>query len=334
MINHPRPNQSMLLPFRIILVLLVSAACAASASAQRPREIWERYKIAFVGDNPANPLLGPAQTGAREAAKILDHQHNLEVTLVSFIPRDATGQAQVDALNEAFLEGVDGVILNVNDPALAGKQIDFLASQGIPTVTIENDAPASKRIATVMTDQAVLGELAFLQLLKHLPARGKKVIVLTSPDAEIDARLRALQQAAAGNDRVVLSVQSSAPTFDGGQRIIREEMENDRDDEIDGWIFLGPWPLLGVAQLPWTPDEQTCIAVDALPPMLPYLANGKVDAFIAQEYFLWGKLAMETLIAQIHLEEEPATETILTGAEVITQDDLAEYSRLWAEWMQ
>jgi len=310
---------------------------AALAAAQRPREIWERYTIAVVGRDGSDPIYGAVRDGAVEAARFKDGKYNLETTVIDRTPRMGGPQAQVAALDRALLDGVDGVILSVADPAVVGPKVDELKRQGIPTVTVEYDAPASGRIATIQTDDGALGQAAFEQAAQRLPAWGGGLAILTS-DSEsprLRARREAIERAAAGHPKVeIVRTFASAETVDAGIQAVRDGAARDRDEQIDGWIFLGSWPLEGVADLPWEPGERVCVAIEALPPMLPYLAKGEVDALVGEAYFEWGFLAMGTLLEHIHQEVPAPGGVVTTGPKIVTRENLADYGADWAAWMQ
>jgi len=328
------------MPSRIwqtLLVVLIGAACVVPVSAARPREIWERYTVALIGKHAADPTSGAVRRGAEDAARKLDLEYHLETTVILLRAPGGGLTSQNASLEQAFLDEVDGVIINVAENANVDEKINFLTRNGIPVVTVENDAPASSRIATVQTDDAALGKAAFEQAAGSLSAWDRKLAVLAgdTSDHRIQTRLRAVQSAADSNAKVEIREVLSCPeTLDGAVAVIRAATSSDRDEEIDGWLFLGPWPLLGVAEMPWASGSRTCVAVDALPPMLRYLANGEVDALIAQQYYQWGYLAMETLLKSIHLREPPAEDSMTTGVDIVTRDNLAEYTRRWADWMQ
>ncbi|GHC06110.1 substrate-binding domain-containing protein [Cerasicoccus arenae] len=307
---------------------------AGSAQGERPREIWERYTVAFIGEDTTNLINGPARQGALDAAKVLEHQHHLAITLVDLTPTPGNGQSS--ALREAFIKGAHAVLISVSEPKTIEKEFDLMARQGVHIVTFDQDAPDSPRLATVSTDNAAIGQIAFDHAAKKLPRGGNLAVLVGNADAPVNQeRLAAVQLAAEANPQV--SIQAVYPcieTVDGAINVLREVQATDQDEAIDGWILLGPWPLLGVTPLPWKPGEQVCVAVDALPPMLAYVGQKQVDALVAQLYYRWGYLAMEAAINAVHLKQPPPLRVIQTGGEVISRNNLKSYSQDWVQWMQ
>ncbi|MEO0796357.1 MAG: substrate-binding domain-containing protein [Verrucomicrobiota bacterium] len=321
------------------LVLAVLVLGASISSAARPREIWERYSVAFIGKDGSDPVFGAARTGARDAANRLELAHKLEIKIVDLTAMNRDSAAQAEALQKAYADGANGVIISVADPTAITPVIDSLMQRGIPTVTFDGDAPQSSRLATVQTDNSAMGKALFMQISEELPSWGSSnnVAILAGDTSSpgIAKRLAAIKQAAAEQEKVeIFDIYPCPESVNGAREILHFAMNEDRNEEIDGWIFLTKWPLMGVAQLPWQPGEMPCVAADALPPSLPYLAQGSVDALIAQQYYRWGYLAMDALIKFIHLKESPQTVLIETQIELVTSDDLADYGAKWADWMQ
>lgn len=299
-----------------------------------PREIWERYTVAFIGQE-SNPAYGPAKQGARDAANILEHEYKLAITIRDLTPNARNGLNQSSALEEAFIEGVEAVIISVNDPQKLNQQLTMMAKQGVLLITFDGDAPKVPRLATVGSDEAALGSNAFKAAAGKLP-RGGNLAVLAGLESNSvqQKRLAGLQAAAEADEKVAIQgVYRCQENFQDAISTLQQAARDDKEQEIDGWVFLGPWALEGSTPLPWAPNEKVCVSVDALPPMLPYLTQEQVDALIAQMYYRWGYLAMETAINAIHLKKVPEQRVIQTGSEIITKDNLAAYSEDWINWM-
>ena len=50
----------------------------------------------------------------------------------------------------AIADRVDGIIVQVSDEEAVSAQIDKAEEQNIPVITIRSDAPASKRVSSVL----------------------------------------------------------------------------------------------------------------------------------------------------------------------------------------
>lgn len=304
--------------------------------AKPPREIWERYDVAFIGKGGNDLAFAPARQGAIDAAKILEHEHHLEITLHDLTPVAGAYADQAESIKEAFILGVDAILISVREPNSIQTGLELVNRHDIQIVTFDGDAPNSPRLATIQTDQRALGRSAMGELAQALP-RGGEIAILAGPEDDpiLADRLLGAQDALEGMERIkLLKVVHCAADFQAAVDALSRTEGDDRDQEIDAWLLLGRWPLMGAATIPWDPKRTPSVCVDALPPMLPYLAQHEVDALIAQLYYRWGYLAMETAINAIHLKQKPPEEIILTGNEKITARNLADYGASWTEWLR
>lgn len=321
--------------FSIFFPLLLTLA-AGFLSAKPPREIWERYSVAFIGKGSDNAAFTPARQGARNVAKVLEHEHNLAITIHDLTPGAGEYADQTASLKEAFMLNVDAILISVQDPEAIAPVLDLLSRQDVVVVTFDGDAPASQRLATIETDERALGQAAMQQLAEKMP-RGGRVAILAGPeeDAVMKQRLAGAQAVLEEHDDIsTQQVIHCASDFQSAVDALSQTVAEDRDQEIDAWLLLGRWPLMGAATLPWDPKRTPCVSVDALPRMLPYLAKEEIDVLVAQLYYRWGYLAMETAINAVHLKQAPPETVIQTGNEIITRENLPEYTRSWASWMQ
>jgi len=321
--------------FRIPLFFILAALISHALPGKPPREIWERYQVAFIGQGGDDTTFAATRQGARDAAKVLEHQHNLEITILDLTPKPGAQNAQGEALKEAFVQGADAILIDVRDPKAIEKELELMVKQRIPLIFINHEAPGTPHVSIVQSDQIALGRVAMEQLALSLP-RGGKVAILAGPeeDARMKERLIGAREAAGKQPKInVYQVVHCAADFQAAVDALSRTVADDRDQHIDAWLLLGNWPLMGAATLPWDPQRTPSIGIDALPPMMPYIAQEQINGLVAQMYYKWGELAMEAAISQVHLKQAPEPR-YETGSELITQENLPEYSRGWAQWMQ
>lgn len=318
----------------IFLIIFLAAFSIVDLSAARPREIWERYTVVFIGEKRDNPANGAIMHGARTAADVLEHQHKLEITLTDLTPVSPDGQKQ--ALRDAFVEGAKAVIIDIANADALTEELDLLKRQGVYVITIDSEAPADFHLATIENDNHLLGMRAY-EATAALLKQGDEISVfagdLTNPVNQ--ERLDGFQDMAGQVGKLsIAQVYSGEEDVSEAINLIRQVQAGDRDEALDGWVFLGPWPLMSATPLPWEPGEEVCVAIDALPQSLAYLAQGQVNALVTRSYFGWGKSAMEIAINAIHLKETPEKDTYRFGGEIVTRERLDQVAQDWATWMQ
>ncbi|WP_309399758.1 sugar ABC transporter substrate-binding protein [Cerasicoccus maritimus] len=315
--------------FAVLFALILSTA---GLHAARPREIWERYSVAYIGERKDDSSNGPIIAGARAEADVLEHQYHLAVTILDLTPAEPNDQKE--SLRQAYLQGVKAVLIRPVDAASIQDQLDTLQKQGIGVVTLDGDVPETMRLMNVHTDESALAQLAFDEAKKRLPRRGRLAILAGDAGNPISAeRLATITAAAEADSKVTIrGVYPCQEDVSDAFNVLRQVEAADRDETIDGWIFVGPWPLKSAATLPWRPGEKVCISIEALPPNLAYLASQQVDALIAEEYVQWGKIGMNAAIQFVQKQEMPEMDQT-TGGSVISGQNLDQVSQDWADWL-
>src|SRR5258708_11460138 len=110
-------------------------------------------------------------------------------------PNTYDPKAERDALDRAVQQKATGILLGVTDPALLKDSIDKAIAAGIPVITIDSDAPASKRLFFIGTNNYQVGVSGGQRLAQELKGKGN-VVVFTMPDQHnMQDRLRGYRDA-------------------------------------------------------------------------------------------------------------------------------------------
>ncbi|MBY0526647.1 MAG: sugar-binding protein [Gemmataceae bacterium] len=156
----------------VALALTVLPACNRGPS--KPR-------VGFVSNNTAE-FWTIAEEGTKKAAD------ELGVEVVFRRPPNGTAGEQKDIIEDLLTRKVQAIAVSVNDPE---NQLDFLnrITDRIPLLTQDNDAPASKRLCYVGTDNYEAGKEAGKLVKEALPDGGTIAIFVGKPDP-LNARQR------------------------------------------------------------------------------------------------------------------------------------------------
>ena len=92
-------------------------------------------------------------------------------------------KAEHDAFQRVLAEKIKpaGIMVSVADPAVMQPDIDAAIGQGIPVITVDSDAPASKRLTFIGTDNYKAGLMGAQLAVKQLQGKGN-VVVFTMPE--------------------------------------------------------------------------------------------------------------------------------------------------------
>src|SRR6202140_2181312 len=72
-------------------------------------------------------------------------------------PQNYDPKAERDAVDQAVQKKATGILLAVTDPAVLKDSIDKAVSAGVPVITIDSDAPSSKRLFFIGTNNYQAG---------------------------------------------------------------------------------------------------------------------------------------------------------------------------------
>ncbi len=303
----------------------------------KPREVWERYRIAIIAEDGEAPEIKAIEAGARAEALPLEDEYYLAITIENLSPIQADATACKEALHRAFLENYDGVIASVSSESIA-EEIAFLRQHGIPVVLVGQDLPSSQRIGAVINNDLEMGQLAAEILIKTLPYKRDKIAILAGKqDSAVSTdRLSAAREVINQAPKIDIFepvAYTNGRTHDARQAIERV-LSEDYAKDVYGFLILGNWPLLTGQPLPWEPRERFCVACDALPTMVPYIASGQVQAAISRDYFAIGEQSLNMLIEHIHNDKAPEPALRLVSPYIVDRYNLSEFQKNWTLWLQ
>jgi len=321
--------------FSHFFVISACLVVLSIANAQLQRDIWAEYDIGLIGDAETNPTFKAIKAGAQQAVHELELKYKLDITLVDPTPRHPDPAQQVQALQDAYVNQWAGVFLIPTRPTPLKNTIDFLVNKSIPVITVGRDVPTSMRTATWLPDEAASAQMATDACIRALGTRGGRIAVLTGDTRQPiqSTRLATALAAIEATPHVQLQrVYPCAEDLDSALATIKQAWLNDRDDQIDAWLFLGDWPLRGAAPLPWDTHSMPCAAIGALPPMLPYIQRQEVALLVAQDYYQWGYAAMSALIQHIHTGKAPDATIHRPAPIAVTEKNVQQHWRQWVKW--
>src|SRR5215471_7532384 len=147
---------------------------ADTSSGGAPKK---KLRLAFVSNNAAT-FWTIARSGCDAAAKELG---NVQVDFR--IPSTGGAAEQQQILDDLVAKGVDGIAVSPIDPA---NQTEFLNKIASKTLLIchDSDAPASKRVCYIGTDNTAAGVEAGKLIKEALPNGGKIMVFVGSMDAQ------------------------------------------------------------------------------------------------------------------------------------------------------
>lgn len=305
---------------KLLLAGVTIAMMATPAFAQT-------YKFAVVPKAMNNPFFDVARDGCMKRAKELG---NVECIYKGPIEHEPATQAQI--IQDFITQKVDGMAISVSDVAAMTKSIDAATAAGIPVITFDADAPGSKRIAYIGTNNKDFGLALGKQLLKLRPQGGKYAMVSGGPGAKnLAERVDGVREALKGSKWV--EVQGS-PTFCNDDSTLAIQQMTDlrtATPDLAAIVPVGGWPMFAPEGFKAFVNKNkkdidsgklTLVVADTLKMQLELLRDGYSNALTGQRPFEMGEKSMDTLLAIKKGQKVP--ETIYTGLDMVTKDNVAQ----------
>jgi len=260
--------------FHSLLVAVLLSSCLSCGSAHSGDEYY-----VLVSANLQIPYWQTAGAGFAKAGE------QFKVRTAFMGPQNFDPAAERAALDQAVQKQASGILLGVTDAALLKDSIDKAVVAGIPVITIDSDAPASKRLFFIGTNNYQAGFAGGQRLLKELNGKGN-VVVFTMPEQpNLQDRLRgyreALDKAPGIKITRVVDIQGDPRiAFDTTTQIIGKEK-----DKVDAFVCLEAQSGKEVAGVlnTYRVTGKVVMAMDTDQETLEWIQKGGIAATIAQK---------------------------------------------------
>jgi len=301
------------------LILIWQRPDGAQTAQQVPK-----YHFYAVFQNSVDPFWDEVKRGIEDAA----HQYNVAVEFNA--PRFNNLSEEGQYLDIATLSGVDGIITHAANDQMFIDLIDQADGQGIPVVTIENDAKDSKRRTFVGSDSALLGRQAG-DLMNEATGGKAKIAVIMSSDSQkdavtqnviVDGFLRSLE------DKPGMEVEKIYTSRMGilSSEEITRSIINSKD--INAIFSVDTIDTIGVAQTIVDFNkvgEMTMVGYGVTSEILRYIDKGVIYGTVMGDPY---RIGYESVKSLVEIKEGQATPAFVdTGVNFITKNNLHLYTK-------
>jgi len=302
-----------------VLALSAAAGCqggmpdAALSGAGEPAEPESPAYVFGIIYPYAHPLYEWVTRQAEETAR----KHRVKLMVKA--PDEAHLEQQIRMMETLIKEGVDGIAIAPVDSDALVPIINLAVDSGIPVVCFESDAPESKRMAFIGTDNLESGRILADKLAELVGDNG--MVILESGMI----RMESLQNRLEGfltriheiSDIRVLDVRY----HEGDDQAALTDLEimTENHPHFDALIALDPvsasrsilfWKAKGL--------KKYLLAYGLTPEVWEAVNNGQITYVVSQGEPLWGKAIVTSLL---RLRKGERVETLQdTGTRLYDQD--------------
>ena len=321
----------MFLSRRILQSVLVAFSALALFSCGAAHDSDEYYVL--VSANLQVPYWKAAGAGFSHAAG------EFKVRSDFMGPQNFDPKSERDALDQAVQKKATGILVDVTDPGLLKEGIEKAVAAGIPVITIDSDAPASKRLFFIGTNNYQAGLVGGQRLAQELKGKGN-VVVFTMPDQpNLQERLNGYKAALGRTPEIkitrVVDIQGDPRiAFDTTTQIVGKER-----DKVDAFVCLEAQSGKEVAGVlnSYKVAGKTVMAMDTDPETLDWIQKGVIAATIGQKPYTMAFVGMQMLDNLYHhkpssLDKDwskdsyaPIPSFVDTGSDLIDKTNVAAF---------
>ena len=256
----------------------------------------EKYYL--VTTNVGIPYWQAAGTGLSRAARQLD------VTAEMVGPDKYDPQAEQAAFRTTVAKGPAGIMVSAADARLLKTDIDAAIGQGIPVITIDSDAPDSKRLLFIGTNNREVGIMGGRRAVKELNGKGNVIMYTMPGQPNLEERMRGYKDVFADSPNIKI-----VDTVDvKGDPRVAFDQTNDIIEKgklkPDAFVCLEAIACKEVADVLERKKVtgKLIIAMDTDQDTLDGIKKGKIAATIAQKPFTMAFAGIK-ILGDLHLNK-------------------------------
>lgn len=251
-----------------------------------------RYHFVIIAQQKNDIFCSKAEEGARFAAK------DLQVAIQYIGPEHVGVQQEIDFLELAIASRVDGIITHVSDEDKLTSVINKAVESGIPVITMDTDAPESKRISYVGTNNYAAGEKAANVLLEVMPENAVIGVLAGNYESnQQNMRIQGFVDKLAGR-KVEIKKIIHLSDLDVMEAMDKTQLLLNSGYDINILFCTNPVNTIGAARGVVDLNRVgnvKIIGFDDLPEIRRLVEKEVISAVIVQDPYLMGKLAVQNM---------------------------------------
>ncbi len=276
-----------------------------------------KYHFVIITQQYDDTFWSQVEEGARSAAK------NINVAIQCIKSEHTEVSHEIELLELAIASRVDGIITHVLEEDKFVTVIDKAVERGIPVITIDTDAPKSKRISYVGVNNYAVGEKAANELLKEIPEEPViGIIVDNHKSNRQNIMIQGFVDRLAEKEievKKVIDIYNS----DAMEAMDKTQLLMSSDPSINILFCTNSVSTLGAARAIVDLNlvgKVKIIGFGDHPEIRRFVEKGVISTIIVRDPYLMGKLAVENL--NDYKNGKTISEFINTDVKVITRDNI------------
>jgi ribose transport system substrate-binding protein len=263
--------------------LLVFATAALAGCQESYHEKDERFVL--IAANINLPYWQEADAGLRDVTKEMGIGVKGEMDgPTSYAPKE-----EVDAFQKAVASHPAGILVSVASPEMFQAPIAAAIASGIPVICLDSDAPDSKRVMFIGTDNFRAGQESAKRMADILKGHGDIVVVTIPGQLNLEERVRGVNEALKKYPgiKIVQTLNDSGDSnkaFDAVNSLLSA-----KKTKVDGILCLeasGGAGAAGVLHRMDLTGKVAIVSFDKDPDTLSWIDRAGINATVAQKPYL------------------------------------------------
>lgn len=306
----------------IVISLLALSMLSCSKQSGTNSAGQETVQVAFVTNNVSDFWM-IAKAGVEAAEK------DFNVKCAFRMPAQGTPAEQKQIVEDLIVTGVSGVAVSPVDPA---NQTDMLnaAAESASLICMDSDAPDSKRICYVGTDNYKAGLAAGEEIKKALPNGGQVVLFVGTLDAQnATDRRKGILDAIKGSKVQVVDTLTDKTDHTKAKSNVEDAMVKFPD--VAG--FMGLWSYNGPAiaeavKASGKVGKIKIVCFDEDVSTQQAVKDGVIFSTVVQKPYQFGYDSVRILAALARKEDAsiPENKILDLGVQIVNKDNIDEFS--------
>ncbi len=218
-------------------------------------------------------------------------------------PNGHDPQAELAALHHAIAAKPAGILISVSDVDLLQPEINAAVNAGIPVITIDSDAPDSRRLYFIGTNNLDAGKLGAQRVAQKLDGKGNVVFFTYAGQANMQERLQGFKDVFAGDPGIhILDVVDIKGDPNKAYDWTQESMALTGDKKVNAFISLDSASSRAVADALQRANakDRMVMSWDVDPKTLDGIKAGIIDSTVAQKPYTMGYYGLKALDEIFH----------------------------------
>ena len=305
------------------IVLGLATALLAGASFVPAAHAQAKKTLAFVVNVPAD-FWTIARRGTEKAQKELPN-YNVEM----YIPGQMSAAEQKRILEDLLAKNVAGVSISPVDPDNSNDILNRVAEKAV-LFTQDADAPKSKRVMYIGTDNVAAGRQAGELMKKSLPNGGKAMLFVGTMDAaNARERSQGIKEAIAGTKIEIIDIRTDG----GDQAKAKANVEDTLTKYPNIDLLVGLWAyntpqIYNAVKAADKIGKVKIVGFDEDQQTLKGITEGAIDGTVVQQPFEFGYQSIMKLAKYIEGDKSvvPANKLDIVPTQIVDKSNVKDFA--------